>query len=180
MYDPYRTSAGSNRADAVRRGEELPLATLAPYLFTELPHLREAFDKAAIAAATDNEIIVAQFGRGYSNLTYLIGVGDHEIVLRRPPLGANIATAHDMGREVRVLSGLAKVYAHVPRVLLYCQDTQIISRLRQTRRLCGAPSAGLDTALSSCADRPPARLRERHALAGRASAPRIRRGHHPQ
>jgi aminoglycoside phosphotransferase (APT) family kinase protein len=109
--------AGNNGADAVRTGEELPMATLAPFLFTELPHLRDAFD---------DEITVAQFARGYSNLTYLIGVGEHEIVLRRPPPGANIATAHDMGREVRVLTGLAKVYAHVPRVLLYCQDPQLI------------------------------------------------------
>lgn len=107
----------SGAAGAVRTGEELPMATLAPFLFAELPHLRDAFEE---------EITVAQFTRGYSNLTYLIGVGEHEIVLRRPPVGANIASAHDMGREVRVLTGLAKVYAHVPRVLLDCQDPTII------------------------------------------------------
>jgi aminoglycoside phosphotransferase (APT) family kinase protein len=110
-------SAPFDAAEAVRSGEELPLATLAPFLFTELPHLRNAFD---------DEITVAQFARGYSNLTYLIRIGEHELVLRRPPLGANIATAHDMGREVQVLTGLAKVYAHVPRVLLYCQDPKLI------------------------------------------------------
>ncbi len=108
---------GSEGAAAVRAGEELPIAPLAAYLFAELPDLRQEFDK---------EIVVAQFTRGYSNLTYLIGVGERELVLRRPPIGANIATAHDMGREVRVLSGLARVYTHVPRVLLHCQDVQVI------------------------------------------------------
>ncbi len=104
-------------ADAVRPGQELPIATLAPYLYTELPELRDSFGE---------EITIAQFARGYSNLTYLIRVGEWELVLRRPPLGANIATAHDMGREVRVLTGLGRVYAHVPRVLLHCQDPQVI------------------------------------------------------
>lgn len=115
MHDVRRN--GADGAEAVRAGEELPMGRLAPYLFTHLPELRDAFD---------GEITVAQFARGYSNLTYLIGVGDRELVLRRPPVGANIATAHDMGREVRVLTGLARVYALVPRVLLYCEDTQVI------------------------------------------------------
>lgn len=108
---------GSNGAGRVRRVEELPIAPLAAYLYAQIPELRAAFD---------DEITVARFTSGYSNLTYLVGVGEHEMVLRRPPHGANIATAHDMGREVRVLTGLAKVYSHVPRVLVYCQDPQII------------------------------------------------------
>ena len=108
---------GSDRAGAVRTGEELPIAALAAYLYAELPQLRDEFE---------GEITIAQFAQGYSNLTYLIGVGERELVLRRPPIGANIATAHDMGREVRVLTGLARVYAHVPHVLLYCDDSQVI------------------------------------------------------
>ncbi len=112
---------GGGGAGAVRRGEELPIAPLAAYLVAHLPQVGEQF-----AADQDGEIVVAQFGSGYSNLTYLIGVGGREVVLRRPPVGAKIATAHDMGREVRVLRGLARVYAHVPRVLLYCEDTQVI------------------------------------------------------
>ena len=108
---------GSDRAGAVRTGEELPIAALAAYLYAELPQLRDEFE---------GEITIAQFAQGYSNLTYLIGVGERELVLRRPPIGANIATAHDMGREVRVLTGLARVYAHVPHVLLHCDDSQVI------------------------------------------------------
>ncbi len=109
--------AESERAVPVRSGEELPIAPLAAYLYAQLPEVQADFEQ---------EIKVAQFSRGYSNLTYLIGVGKVELVLRRPPVGANIATAHDMGREVKVLMGLGRVYAHVPRVLLYCEDTQVI------------------------------------------------------
>jgi len=71
-------------------------------------------------------LTVAQFPSGYSNLTYLLRMGDDQLVLRRPPLGANIRSAHDMGREYRVLTGLRKVYTKVPRPLLYSEDEQII------------------------------------------------------
>lgn len=108
---------GNDRAGAIRSGEELPIASLASYLFAELPELRDGFE---------GEIVVAQFGRGYSNLTYLIKVGERELVLRRPPFGANIATAHDMAREARVLSGLARVYDLAPRLLVNCQHSQVI------------------------------------------------------
>jgi aminoglycoside phosphotransferase (APT) family kinase protein len=111
----------SERTAPVRSGEELPIAPLAAYLYAQLPELRPEFDEGF-----GQEIKVAQFSRGYSNLTYLIGIGERELVLRRPPVGANIATAHDMGREVKVLSGLGRVYAYVPRVLLYCEDVQVI------------------------------------------------------
>jgi aminoglycoside phosphotransferase (APT) family kinase protein len=111
----------NDQAAQVRTGEELPIAPLAAYLFAELPDVREVFDQGA-----NQEISVAQFVRGYSNLTYLIGVGERAFVLRRPPVGANIATAHDMGREVKVLTGLARVYDRVPRVLLHCQDEHVI------------------------------------------------------
>lgn len=102
-----------DRAQPVRRGEELPLAALAAYLAAELPYLH-------------GDLTVAQFPRGYSNLTYLLAVGKTELVLRRPPFGADIATAHDMGREVRVLTGLARVYDYVPHVLAYCTDPTVI------------------------------------------------------
>ena len=49
-------------------------------------------------------LVVEQFPHGHSNLTYLIRMGDQELVLRRPPLGHVLATAHDMKREHRVIS----------------------------------------------------------------------------
>jgi aminoglycoside phosphotransferase (APT) family kinase protein len=102
-------------------GEELPLELLARYLWRALPELAQEFDPDI-----DAEISVAKLGQGYSNLTYALQIGEHAFVLRRPPLGANIATAHDMGREVKVLRGLARVYAYVPRVLLSCDDASVI------------------------------------------------------
>jgi aminoglycoside phosphotransferase (APT) family kinase protein len=102
-----------DQAQPVRAGEELPLNALAAYLRAALPNVQ-------------GELTVGQFARGYSNLTYLLQVGETELVLRRPPFGANIAGAHDMGREVRVLTGLAKVYAHVPQVLAHCTDPAVI------------------------------------------------------
>ena len=44
---------------------------------------------------------------GRSNLTYLLDDGERQWVLRRPPLGHVLETAHDMGREYQVLSALA-------------------------------------------------------------------------
>jgi len=63
---------------------------------------------------------------GRSNLTYLVedakGVTR---VLRRPPTGAVLATAHDMGREHRIMTGLADTDVPVPRTLALCQDDSV-------------------------------------------------------
>jgi aminoglycoside phosphotransferase (APT) family kinase protein len=71
-------------------------------------------------------LVVEQFPSGYSNLTYLLRMGEQELVLRRPPFGAAIKSAHDMGREYKVLTGLRAVYAKVPQPLLYCADETIL------------------------------------------------------
>jgi aminoglycoside phosphotransferase (APT) family kinase protein len=89
----------------VRAGEELDLAALAAYL------ARELGDHGAVA--------VDQFPGGHSNLTYRVRHGDREYVLRRPPFGSKVKSAHDMGREVAVLSKLAPVYPRAPRVLAF-------------------------------------------------------------
>jgi aminoglycoside phosphotransferase (APT) family kinase protein len=89
----------------VRAGEELDLTALAGYL------ARELGDHGAVA--------VDQFPGGHSNLTYRVRHGDREYVLRRPPFGSKVKSAHDMGREVAVLSKLAPVYPRAPRVLAF-------------------------------------------------------------
>ena len=71
-------------------------------------------------------LIIEQYPAGFSNLTYLLRAGDRELVLRRPPIGAKIKTAHDMGREYRILSHLYPVYKKVPRPLLFCDDESIL------------------------------------------------------
>jgi aminoglycoside phosphotransferase (APT) family kinase protein len=94
---------------AIRAGEELPQEALLAYLRQHLPDL-------------DGSLTVEQFPAGFSNLTYLLRIGDRELVLRRPPIGAKIKTAHDMGREYRILAHLHPVYSKVPRPLLFCDD----------------------------------------------------------
>src|SRR2546430_2593878 len=81
---------------AIRQGEELDLATLEPYLRDHFPSEAGAFQ-------------VRQFPSGHSNLTYSLQLGARELVLRRPPFGSKVKSAHDMGREFRVLSKLHSV-----------------------------------------------------------------------
>jgi aminoglycoside phosphotransferase (APT) family kinase protein len=69
---------------------------------------------------------VRQFAGGASNLTYLLAYGDDELVLRRPPHGHKAASAHDMGREVRVQERLRPVFPAVPRIHGYCEDPALI------------------------------------------------------
>lgn len=63
---------------------------------------------------------------GHSNLTYKVtDATGRRAVLRRPPLGAVIATAHDMGREHRIISALAGTTVPVPPALALCRDESI-------------------------------------------------------
>lgn len=69
---------------------------------------------------------VLQFGIGNSNLTYLLRAGGQEFVMRRPPLGPLLPTAHDMHREFRVLDGLKGTDAPAPKPVAYCEDASLI------------------------------------------------------
>jgi aminoglycoside phosphotransferase (APT) family kinase protein len=98
----------------LRPGEEIDTAALGAWLAARLPELGEA------------AVEIEQFPGGHSNLTYLLKIGDRELVLRRPPFGSKVKTAHDMGREFRVLSRLWTVYPKAPRALLHCDDPGVI------------------------------------------------------
>lgn len=98
-------------AQTVRQGAELPLDRIAPWL-----------DSVGLRG----EVEVLQFPKGWSNLTYLLRVGEKEIVLRRPPPGVAIATAHDMKREYRILSALAPVWNKAPRPIALAEDPAIL------------------------------------------------------
>ena len=111
------------------------------------------------------DLVLRQFRGGASNLTYALESSTGSVVLRKPPRGTKARSAHDMGREVRVLRALAGALP-VPRVLAHCTDASILGeefyvmeRLegiilrqdlprgleltpRQTRELC---EAALDT-----------------------------------
>ena len=69
---------------------------------------------------------ITRFTGGYSNLTYCLQTGNKEYVLRKPPVGANIKSAHDMGREFRVLSLLQSHYPNIPAPIIYCESPDII------------------------------------------------------
>ncbi len=94
-------------------GEELDAQRL-------LQYLQGAID------GVEGEIDIRKFPSGYSNLTYLVTVGERELVLRRPPLGKKAATAHDMSREHRVLTALRSVFPYCPRALCFCQDESVM------------------------------------------------------
>jgi aminoglycoside phosphotransferase (APT) family kinase protein len=100
-------------ASPIRPGEELDLAKLEAYL-------KQTF------GPFDGTLAVEQFRRGHSNLSYLVRMGDREMVLRRPPFGSKVKTAHDMGREFTVLRHLSPVYPAAPRTLAYCEDESVL------------------------------------------------------
>ncbi len=96
----------------VRNGEELDLARLDPYLRAHFP-------------LEHGLLHVRQFPSGHSNLTYSVHLGEKEMVLRRPPFGSKVKSAHDMGREYHVLSKLHGAFP-CPTPVLYCTDESIL------------------------------------------------------
>jgi len=102
-----------DQTTVVRPGEELDLAKLEPFL-------RHHF------SSETGPLAVRQYPSGHSNLTYSLQLGSRELVLRRPPFGSKVKSAHDMGREFRVLSKLHASYPPAPRVLLFCEDDSVI------------------------------------------------------
>jgi aminoglycoside phosphotransferase (APT) family kinase protein len=133
-------SAGGGEATRpVRAGEELDADKLGAWL-RDVIHV-------------GGPLRVTQFPGGHSNLTYLVEVGDQEYVLRRPPFGSKVKSAHDMGREYEILSALAPVFAKAPRPLGYCPDPSVLGatfyvmeRRRGVILRKDAPSAAFDAA----------------------------------
>jgi aminoglycoside phosphotransferase (APT) family kinase protein len=98
----------------VRSGEEIDTDSLRDWLSEEVPELA-------------GDISVEQFRSGHSNLTYMLEIDGREVVLRRPPFGAEkIATGHDMSREHTILSHLDGVFDKIPTPIAYCDDTAVI------------------------------------------------------
>jgi aminoglycoside phosphotransferase (APT) family kinase protein len=128
----------------MRDEPELPgvdLARLAGYLARERPGL------------VDGPLSGSLIPGGRSNLTYVISDGHREWVLRRPPLGHVLATAHDMGREHRVITALAGTVVPVPRTVLLCPDPGVLGAPFYLMELVegivyrhSAQAAGLSTA----------------------------------
>lgn len=91
----------------------------------DLGRLRAHLDRTAPDLVT-GPLRGAVLAGGRSNLSYEVTDGRTRFVVRRPPLGHVLATAHDMGREYRVQRALAPTPVPVPRVLLHCADPDVI------------------------------------------------------
>ncbi|TCP51895.1 aminoglycoside phosphotransferase (APT) family kinase protein [Tamaricihabitans halophyticus] len=91
----------------------IDLDRLGPWLATAVPGAGERLSAELIAG-------------GRSNLTYLVTNGTAEWIVRRPPLGHVLATAHDMVREHRVMSALQDTAVPVPRMYALCQDESVL------------------------------------------------------
>ncbi|GAB2857069.1 phosphotransferase family protein [Nocardioides pacificus] len=89
-------------------------ATLTAYLDEHRPGL--------LLGSLRSELIAG----GRSNLTYRLSDGTRTWVLRRPPLGHVLATAHDVGREYLVMSALAGSPVPVPGMVVHCADASVI------------------------------------------------------
>ena len=86
-----------------------------------LEFFRARVPDAADVRALEFELI----GDGRSNITYRVSAGERSWVLRRPPLGHVLPTAHDMAREFRVIAALADTPVPVPRAFALCEDTKV-------------------------------------------------------
>jgi len=103
----------TDQATKIRPGEELHTGRLKAFLKDNISGLK-------------GPLTVEQFPRGHSNLTYLIHMGDRKMVLRRPPIGTKAKTAHDMGREYKILKALKPVFSYVPQPLVYTEDLSVL------------------------------------------------------
>jgi aminoglycoside phosphotransferase (APT) family kinase protein len=98
---------------AVRPDEQMDQGALLDWIDGRLPDSEQPLE-------------MLQFARGKANLTYLLRFGPTEYVLRRPPLGPVAPSAHDMGREFRVLSTLWKAFPKAARAFLFCEEESVI------------------------------------------------------
>lgn len=103
----------TDQSTGIREGEELDAAAIDDYLKTQIPGLEGAPR-------------ISQFPGGASNLTYLIEYPQQEFVLRRPPFGQKAKSAHDMGREYRIISKLNDGFPYCPKAYAYCTDESLI------------------------------------------------------
>ncbi len=87
--------------------------------------LKNYLSNQGIISDIHSEFNVTQYSNGFSNLTFLLEIGDQEFVLRKPPKGA-IKRGHDMWREYRVLTGLKNESNLAPKPIHFCDDHNIM------------------------------------------------------
>lgn len=92
-----------------------------PRLSSWLQHAQPEF-----AEQLDGPLSASLIAGGKSNLTFELTDGRSCWILRRPPVGRLLATAHDMAREYRVMSSLRDTPVPVPQTIALCTDTSIL------------------------------------------------------
>jgi aminoglycoside phosphotransferase (APT) family kinase protein len=107
------TANQTNAAAVGQAPKGIDAARVDPWLLAEIPSLRPPLTYSPIEG-------------GLSNLTF-IGSDDAgtRFVLRRPPMGATLQSAHDMGREHRILSALAGSAVPVPATMALCESPEV-------------------------------------------------------
>ena len=103
----------NDQSTQIRPGEELDASLIDPYLKAHIPGLQ-------------GTLKISQFPGGASNLTYLLEYPGQEFVLRRPPFGHKAKSAHDMGREYRILNQLKDGFPYCPKAYVHCTDESVI------------------------------------------------------
>jgi aminoglycoside phosphotransferase (APT) family kinase protein len=91
----------------------------------ELPKLTEWMD-SELPGLREGTLMAQPISGGFSNLTYRVSDGVSDWVLRRPPLGHVLPSAHDMAREYRIISALAPTDVPVATPLAFCADQDVI------------------------------------------------------
>ena len=122
------THRARGRASGRRSGRGYPAAVATPVGAD--PTVVGPYLARALGDQRWQEVTVELIAAGMSNLTYVVtpqgGSPDDAVILRRPPTGAVLATAHDMAREHRVISALDGTAVPVPRTLHMCTDESVL------------------------------------------------------
>lgn len=102
-----------DQAGSIRDGEELDTQKIENFVKQHIDGL-------------EGDLNITQFPGGASNLTYALSFDNKELILRRPPFGTIAKSAHDMGREYRVMNQLKPHYPYVPNMIAFCEDDAVI------------------------------------------------------
>ena len=106
-----------DKATKVRDEDALDIDKISEFIAIALPDFK-----------VNQGIEILQFPSGASNLTYEIKGDQKSLILRTSPAGANIKSAHDMGREYRVLSSLISHFPYCPMPLAFSDDKNVLGR----------------------------------------------------
>ncbi|WP_256341647.1 phosphotransferase family protein [Streptomyces sp. TLI_105] len=116
---------------------------------------------AAHVPGAGSELSATLIAGGKSNLTYRVTDGNSTWIVRRPPLGHVLATAHDMGREYRVTSALRDTSVPVPETFGLCDDPEVLGAPFYVMAQCAGTPYRLAAELAPLGEERTRRISER-------------------